>query len=179
MLQERGYAGQPEQLAVEDDRCQADPIYRLHWRPYDQLDQIDFDDPTEPVVGHVAVIDKILGGMIEILEHKYGSGLKKARIVRDAHEYLLSPRASHRVKLFYIYFVMHKEPEACEMIRTLFDPQHAGNLWGEGIYDHFDAFMLFVDDCVKKTLVFPASESNINPIVNDMVLATKTEWLLH
>ena len=180
MMKDRGYTGQPEQRRVEDDRCEADIMYRMHWRPYESVEQLDFSDPENPVlVGHISLIDKMLGGMIEILKHKYGPALQKARIVRDAHEYLLSDRASHRVKLFYIYFVMKREPEACEMVRVLLDPEHPGSLWGSEIFNHFDAFMMFVDDCVEKTLVFPASESNINAIVNDMVMATKVEWLLH
>ena len=179
MMEKRGFLGQPEQLKVEDDRCEADIMYRLHWRPYDQLERVDYGHPDRPVVGHIAVIDRILEALIEIMQHKYGKDLREARMIRDAHEYLLSDRANHRIKLFYIYFVMHREEEACELVREFFDPQHPGNLWGDQVYNHFDAFMLFVDDCVQKTLDFPASESNINAIVTDMVMATKTEWLLH
>lgn len=179
MLEEYEYINQPDQLQVQEQRCEADPLYCLMFNPYHQLELIDYDDPAEPIVGYVSMIDRLLGGMIEILERKYGEGLKKARIIQDACTYLKSGRANHQVKLFFILFVMKNEPEACEFIRALFIQDHPGNLWRDSIYDHFDRFMLFVDECVDKTVDFPASERNINAVVQNMILAAKQEYLLH
>lgn len=176
-MRARKLIGQPDQLGVEAERCAADPIYCMQWNPYHELQLVDYTDPAQPVVGTITMIDRILGGCLEIIERIHGKELTNDRVYADSKAFLLSPRAQHQDKLFYIYFVLKREPEACELIRSLFVPEHPGNLWGTDVYAHFDAFMLHIDESVEKTRNFPCSERNIQEVINQFVLVSKQEYL--
>jgi hypothetical protein len=178
MMKTRRYIQEKDQLQVEVDRCEADPIYCIQWCPYTLIEQIDYDDPTEPVTGHVCMIDLILSGCIEIVQHKYGTALLESRMIRESHAFLQSKNATHHDKLFFIYFVLKKEATACELIRDLFVVDHEGNLWGDDVYEHFNTFMLHIDACVEKTIRFPCSEANIQDVIYNFVFSSKTEYLL-
>lgn len=78
----------------EDKRCEQDLMYRLFRRPE-------------------TVVDKMLPELARIIRSKYSPDLDESRRAMDALNFLLTfPRASPKIKLFYVLFVVAEEEEA-------------------------------------------------------------------
>lgn len=145
---------------VETQRCDADIMYALFRRPE-------------------SVAPKLLSGFRDLILKKYEPDLAESSKFCDAMSFLLEdPRAQTCAKIFYILFILNREEEACEVIRTSYATTATQSLWGK--HDgatHFGVFLGHLKNLVDGTLRFPYGETNIDHIMHWFVRCAEVAYL--
>lgn len=137
---------------IEDERCEADLLYELFKRP------------------HVAA-DRLLRGLIELIERKNEPDLERSRMFREARDYVIHhPRCPLLLKQFSILLILSREPDALSVFEAGYKPHHRGCLWGTQCNQHLRTFVQQHLRCmVDGTMSCAFGESNIVLIVRRFV----------
>lgn len=138
---------------IEDERCEADLIYRLFKRPE-------------------TVVDALLRGLVDLIEKKNAPDLGESRNHRDAMAFLFKhPRVDAKIKLFYILLIVAREPEAQKVIKSGVDPKNS--MWGKDWEKRVDAFFKNLQGHVIQMYGAPFGETNIEERVGNFLIGAE------
>lgn len=142
---------------LEDDRCNADLMYRLFRRPEE-------------------VVDKLLPGLVEIIKTKNSPDLEESGLFVDAKDFLLyHPRACTSIKLFAILVVVAHEVEAQNVIKAGYKAE--GNIWEDKWEKHLTMFFKDLVEVVGETFNTSFGETNIMERVKCLNIAAELRYL--
>lgn len=161
---------------IEDQRCQADLMYALHWNP-NQTHPILDQDGTK--IGEGKEIDSVVEFCLEILERRYGNEPKKSSKVVNGIAYLRHPNTDHHIKLFFIYGMMRHEPEVKRLFLETFQKDSPGNLWGDRFQPHFNQFAHTMADYIEQTFSFPHNQGTIVQGIYNFIMVSKKLYLFN
>lgn len=147
-------------LDLERQRCEADIMYRL------------FRNPVKS-----GIAKTLLQGLVKFIEHKNQPDLTKSRVYRDARDFMLHhPRADYRVQIFFILLILSHDADARVIVRNAYKP---GNLWEQDASQHFDAFIVKLQDLIQTTMLSRFAEPTIRPIIHNLVVKAEQIYLSH
>lgn len=151
IVKKKGYDSWAKTL--EDERCEADLMYKLFKRPE-------------------TIVDTLMPGLLEIIEKKNAPDLQESRMYRDAVAFLRKhPRVDARIKLFYILLIIAREPEAQNVIRAGYDK--INNMWGDQWEKRANAFFKHLGEHVMRLFGSPFGESNIEDRVIEFLIGAE------
>jgi hypothetical protein len=143
----------------ERERCQGDLVYGL------------FRMPGLPVpADNKPLIDFLVGTAYEFLEKKYSPDFGSNRVIAQARSFLTTGNDTG-IKTWFFLFVLARETEVQDFVRTSYRADHPGNLWGEHAPAHFDEWLAMLKAAVEQTLNFPCNWHNMKTIVSNMLSA--------
>ena len=146
-------------IQLENARCEADLMYAIFRRPQ-------------------TVIPQLLQGFLEIIKKKNNPKLEQSRIFREAVSFLMdNPNADVRIKIFYVLWILNREPEAKELIKNAYLVNHVGNIWEGKCHAHFDKFIKSLAELWRAVEVEPFSTGTIIEVVRATVLCAEQMYL--
>lgn len=140
---------------IKKKRCDNDPIYNMLFHP---------------------TIDNFLNDLIEAgvahTNKKYGERFRNDRCIQHMFK-LLATIDDPAVKQLVATFFLVWEPLLTKTVSKMYGKE---SLFGEGGVDHYNKFIVKMEEYIKKTLLFPCNESNIIQLIENYTNSAKKEY---
>lgn len=140
---------------IKKKRCDNDPIYNMLFHP--GVDNF-LNDLIEAGVAHT--------------NKKYGERFRNDRCIQHMFK-LFATIDDPVVKQMAATFFLVWEPLLTKTVSKMYGKE---SLFGEAGVDHYNKFIVKMEEYIKKTLLFPCSESNIIQIVENYTNGAKKEY---
>jgi hypothetical protein len=150
----------PESRMIHEERCRDDVMYAL-------LHNVEPD------------ISDFLEECLNLIVKKNSPDLEHSIMFREARKFLSSD-ASVGGRLFFLLFIINKEPEVQDLLRRRAAASESlpGNLWGAHAVQHLDDFLQqHLSKMVEATLNWPCSTRNIVDVVRNFSNAARSTYL--
>ena len=145
---------------IEAERCAADLMYSI------------LTHPKQPL------LHEILTHCFDLIEKKNAPDLLQSRMYREGKEFILSEKADHFIRLFYLLFFLSKEQEVQELFIQGCLAKHAGNLFKDGAVEHLQLYFVMLQEMADKTLNFNCNIVNMTTVARTMVCEAKKAYVL-
>jgi hypothetical protein len=141
---------------IKKKRCDDDPIYNALFHP-------EVDD----------FLNELIKTGIAITNKKYGERFRSDRCIQHMHKLLTTAINDPIIKQMVVTFFLVWEPLLTKEVAKLYGKD---SLFGNAGVDHYNKFIIKMEEYIKKTLLFPCNESNIIQLVENYTNSTKKEY---